>query len=58
MWEYNRFEFKFKIIKELIDELNKIGTENWEVIYYKETKPPKFGGDWITVIIVKRLKPA
>jgi len=58
MWEYNRFEFKFKIIKELIDELNKIGTENWEVIYYQETKPPKFGGDWITVIIVKRLKPA
>jgi len=58
MWEYNRFEFKYKLISELIDELNKIGKDNWEVIHYEENKPPKFGEDWISIVIVKRFKPA
>jgi hypothetical protein len=58
MWEYNRFEFKLKGINELIDKLNRLGTDDWGIIYYQETKPPKFGEDWIIVVIVKRLKPA
>jgi hypothetical protein len=58
MWEYNRFEFKLKGISELIDKLNRLGTDDWDIIYYREIKPPKFGEDWIIVVIVKRLKPA
>jgi len=58
MWEYNRFEFKYHLINELITELNKLGKEDWEIIYYQETKPPKFGDDWISIVLTKRLKPA
>jgi hypothetical protein len=58
MWQYDRIEIKHGNIRELIDKLNELGNDNWEIIYYNETKPPKFGDDWITIIIVKRLKPA
>jgi len=58
MWEYNRFEFKFKTNFELVNKLNNIGIDNWEIIFYQETKPPKFNDDWISIIIVKRLKTA
>jgi len=58
MWEYNRVEIKFKFAKELIDNLNKLGEENWDIIYYNETKPPKFGDDWIAIVLTKRKKPA
>lgn len=58
MWEYNRFELKHKTINELIEKLNKLGVDNWEVVYYEEKKPEKFGDNWITTILVKRNKPA
>jgi hypothetical protein len=56
MWEYNRFEIKHSTINELIDELNKLGADNWEIIFYEEKKPEKFGDNWITTILVKRSK--
>lgn len=58
MWEYNRFEIKHNNISELVNELNKLGAENWEIIYYVEKKPEKFGDHWISTILTKRLKPA
>jgi hypothetical protein len=58
MWEYNRFEIKHKSVTELINELNKLGTENWEIIHYEEKKPEKFGDNWITLVLTKRNKPA
>jgi hypothetical protein len=56
MWEYNRFEVKYKSINELIEGLNKLGAENWEVFYYVEKKSEKFGDDSICTVITKRLK--
>jgi len=56
MWEYDRFTFKYNIMKDLIDKLNKLGEDNWEIIYYKEEKPPNFGEKWICTVLVKRLK--
>jgi len=57
MWEYNRIEIKFQLFKELTDELNALGKDGWDVIYYNETKPAKFGDDWICVVLIKRKKP-
>ncbi len=58
MWEYNRFVVEFNYSKELLDKLNKIGEQGWEIIYYQETKPPKFGDKWISTVLTKKLKPA
>jgi hypothetical protein len=57
-WEYDRVEIKFKLVKDLIDELNILGADDWEIIHYEEKKPKKFGDDYESIIIVKRLKPA
>ena len=57
-WEYDRIEIKFKLIKELVDELNKLGADGWEIIHYEEKKPKKFGDNYEVIIIVKQLKPA
>lgn len=56
MWEYDRFTFKNNTIRELVDELNKLGVDNWEIIYYTEEKPPKFGEKWVCTVLGKRLK--
>lgn len=40
MWEYKRTEIKYKTINELNDKLNQIGSDGWEIIYYKEAQDP------------------
>jgi len=56
MWEYNRIEISVGSKHEIVEELNNLGEEDWELIHYGENKPEKFGDDWISVVIVKRLK--
>ena len=56
MLEYDRKIIEFKTVKELLDELNTLGADNWEIINYEETKPKKFGEKRESIIIVKRLK--
>ena len=56
MWEYDRKIIEFKTVKELLDELNTLGADNWEIINYEETKPKKFGEKRETIVVVKRLK--
>jgi hypothetical protein len=55
-WEYDREKIKFRLVSELIERLNELGKQGWEIIYYEEHKPKKFGDNYETVIIVKRLK--
>ena len=56
MWEYKRIECKFKTNMELESELNKEGLDRWEVIYHNEIRPKKFGGDYLSTTLFKRLK--
>jgi hypothetical protein len=56
MWEYKRTDIKFRTYSELIDILNKEGSEEWEIAYYVEEKPEKFGDDYISRVLFKRLK--
>jgi hypothetical protein len=55
MWEYQRFEFRFRNYFELNDELNKLGKEGWEVIYYCEKECTKLNGEYIANMLIKRL---
>jgi hypothetical protein len=57
-WEYNRKKIEFNVSQKLVDELNTLGADGWEIIWYEEYKPKKFGGNHESIIIVKRLKPA
>ena len=41
---------------ELESELNKEGLDRWEVIYHNEIRPKKFGGDYLSTTLFKRLK--
>ena len=56
MWEYKRTNYEFKLFTELEDKLNKEGKEGWEVVYYHEVKPKKFGGEHTAKVLFKRLK--
>ena len=55
-WEYDRKIIEFTTVKELVDELNALGIDGWEIINYEETKPKKFGEKRECIVIVKRLK--
>jgi hypothetical protein len=55
MWEYDRFEIKHKTTNELINELNKIGSKDWEVFHYVEYKPERFGENYTSIVLTKRL---
>ena len=57
-WEYDRRRIEFDKVQSLLDELNALGADDWEIISYEEKKPEKFGGKYESIIIVKRLKPA
>jgi len=57
-WEYDRRKIEFNKVQSLLDELNTLGADGWEIISYEEKKPEKFGGKYESIIIVKRLKPA
>ena len=36
MWEYKQTEIKYFTINDLNDQLNLLGSEYWEIIYYHE----------------------
>lgn len=57
-YEYDRIKIEFDKVIDLIGELNTLGANDWEIIHYEEKKPEKFGGNYESIIIVKRLKPA
>jgi hypothetical protein len=57
-WEYDRKKIEFGKEADLIEKLNTLGADGWEIIHYEEKKPEKFGGKYESIIIVKRLKPA
>lgn len=54
MWEYDRIEFEAKLFSEIINNMNNLGLEGWEIIYYNEKKPEKFGLPYNIIIIAKR----
>ena len=56
MWEYDRIKFEFKTVQELLDELNKYGADGWEIIYYEEQKPKKFGENFESIVLFKKEK--
>jgi len=56
MWEYKRQEIKFKTISELINELNKEGEDDWEIIYYEEHISEKYDNKNTVKILYKRKK--
>lgn len=57
MWEYKRCDIKFKVYRELIEELNNEGQDGWEIIHYVEELPERYGSEFTAKILFKRLKP-
>jgi hypothetical protein len=53
MWEYWRKDIRFKSNAELNEELNKVGAEGWEIIYFLEIKSERFR---TADVLLKRLK--
>lgn len=51
MWEYKRTELKFRTYAELNEELRRLGTDGWEIIYYKENEFEKKNNILINVLI-------
>lgn len=56
MWEYDRVEIKTPTIAGIINEMNVLGANGWEIINYNESTPKKLGDNWICIVILKRLK--
>jgi len=56
MWEYDRKIIEFRTVKELLDELNTLGANGWEIINYEETKPKKFGEKRESIVLIKKEK--
>ena len=56
MYKYKRVEYKLKFYGEVDTQLNMEGKNGWEVIYYNEQKPKKFGEDIILTVLYKRKK--
>jgi hypothetical protein len=56
MWEYNRINFEAVNVSEINKKLNELGLLNWEIIYYEENKPVKFGDTYKIIIVIKRNK--
>ena len=56
MWEYNRLDLSLHLIKDINEELNKLGEQDWEIVYYREDKPEKFGAPYKIKILLKRRK--
>ena len=54
MWEYQRQNYVFKLLSELEEKLNQEGSKGWEVIFYQEQKPEKFGDDFKSTVLYKR----
>jgi len=54
MWEYKRVNVEFLKTIEINEYLNKLGSDNWEIIHYNEDKPDKFGSFYKITLILKR----
>ena len=54
MWTYKRINREFRIISDIEDKLNELGSEGWEVIYYYEERPKKFGDSYKSFILLKK----
>lgn len=54
MWEYQRLEFEINKLIDLNIKLTELGKNNWEVIYYNEIKPERFGNPYKIIILIKR----
>ena len=57
-WEYDRRKIEFDKVQSLLNELNTLGADGWEIISYEEKKPKKFGDNYESIVLFKRLKPA
>jgi len=55
-WEYKREDYSFNLIGDITKKLNEEGQNNWEIVYYSEIKPDKFGDDIKVKVLFKRLK--
>jgi len=53
-YEYDKKKIEFELIQELLDELNTLGADGWEVIHYEETKPEKFGDKYKCIVLLKK----
>lgn len=56
MWEYKREKYLIDTLNELDKILINEGLNNWEIVYYNEKKPEKFGNKMEIIIVFKRLK--
>ena len=56
VWEYNRVVIDFKATIEIEQELNALGAKGWEIIYYNEIPPKKFGDKGKCVVLIKKEK--
>ena len=54
MWMYKRINSEFRLISDIEDKLNELGSEGWEVIYYHEERPKKFGDLYKSFILLKK----
>jgi hypothetical protein len=56
MWEYKLIYIKYRLFQELVDELNKYGADNWDIVHYQEEKPEKYNSEYNAKILLKRPK--
>lgn len=56
MWEYKRTTITYKSFYELEDQLQKLGNDNWEIIYYYEVPKEKYETRSEVEILAKRTK--
>lgn len=54
MWEYQRINREFRLISDIEDKLNELGRDGWEVTYYFEERPKKFGDPHKSFILLKK----
>jgi len=54
MWEYYKTLILYEDHKDLTDQLNKLGSDNWEIIYYKELPKQQFALRSQVEILLKR----
>lgn len=52
--EYKRLKYELKSEYEVDDILNNEGKDGWDVVYYNETKPPKFGDPFKLIVVYKK----
>lgn len=56
MWEYDRINFEAFKVSDITKKLNELSAEDWEIVYYDESKPEKFGDTYKIIIVIKRKK--